>query len=182
MQQDGASHEAEYLTTKSHRLVPIVGSSKNGVVPRLVRARTSRFCAVRKGKGRRQRWGSRVLTGSGGLPEDGLALLVVGLLDHVQQQQLVAGAQQVVRGPPQRRPATLREVHRQPHPPLARAARRRRHATLLSRELSTSSPQRLQGEGGGGMQVQEDFSIYSAPIFKLSTLLIFCVGLVVHLI
>ena len=67
--------------------------------------------------------GERVRTGAGGFPEDGLALLVVGLLDDVQQQQVVAGAEQVGRRPLQRLSAPLREVRRQSHPPLALGAR-----------------------------------------------------------
>lgn len=87
--------------------------------------------------------GASVRTGAGGFPEDGLALLVVGLLDDVQQQQLVAGAQQVVRRPLQRGAAPLGEVHRQPHPPLAPSTG---HLSLsLSRSLS-----QLHGSSCGG--------------------------------
>ena len=56
-------------------------------------------------------------------------MLVVGVLEDVQQQQVVAGAEQVVRRPPQRLPATLREVHREAHPPLAIPRHDRRFLT-----------------------------------------------------
>lgn len=76
--------------------------------------------------------GEEERTGAGGLPEEGLALLVVGVLEDVEEDEVVAGAEQVVRRPPQRRAAPLREVHRRPHPPLRRR-RLARHARCSPR-------------------------------------------------
>jgi hypothetical protein len=143
--------------------VPKMGSSLDWCdleFPNFAQRERSRTATARARQGRGKQ--SRALTGSGGLPEDGLALLVVGLLDHVEQQQLVAGAQQVVRRPPQRHSAPLREVHRQPHPPLARAARR--HAP----SCWTAAP------GGTvkavvGCNCKEDLSIRLMPEDALDT-------------